>query len=89
MLGDSSILTFHFEVLPLFQLDAEQFVRNHVVCMYPLLPTMQGVQHEMVKQVMQELAALYQADAVTLKAITYVRSTLGRKPTHTAGESQK
>ncbi len=65
-IGDSSILTFHFQVLQLFQLDAEQFVRNHVICMYPLLPTMQGVHHEMVKQVMEELAALYQADAVTL-----------------------
>jgi len=43
-IGESSILTFHFEVLPLVQLDAEQFVRKNVVCMYPLLPTMQSRQ---------------------------------------------
>src|SRR5260370_13702047 len=65
-LGDSSILTFHFQVLPLFQLDAEQFVRKHIVCMYPLLPTMQSVNHEMIKQVMDELIALYREDEVTL-----------------------
>ncbi len=65
-LGDSSILTFHFQVLPLFQLGAEQFVRKHIVCMYPLLPTMQSVNHEMIKQVMDELIALYREDEVTL-----------------------
>src|SRR6266436_7861175 len=65
-LGDSSILTFHFQVLPLFQLGAEQFVRKHIVCMYPLLPTMQGVHHEMIKQVMDELTALYREDEVKL-----------------------
>lgn len=65
-LGDSSILTFHFQVLPLFQLGAEQFVHKHIVCMYPLLPTMQSVNHEMIKQVMDELIALYREDEVTL-----------------------
>ncbi len=64
--GDDVILAFHFRKLPLFQLDAEQFVREHVVCMYPLLPTMQGVHHEMIKQVMDELVALYREDEVTL-----------------------
>ena len=53
-------------MLPLFQLNAEQFVREHVVCMYPLLPTMQGVHHEMIKQVTDELVALYREDEVTL-----------------------
>src|SRR5258708_3314322 len=65
-LGVRNILTFHFQVLPLFQLDAEQFVRKHIVCMYPLLPTMQSVNHEMIKQVMDELIALYREDEVTL-----------------------
>lgn len=65
-IGDNILLTFHFQTLPLFQLDAEQFVRDHVVCMYPLLPTMQGVHHEMIKQVMDELVTLYREDEVTL-----------------------
>src|SRR6266446_517725 len=64
--GNNVILTFHFRRLPLFQLDAGQFVREHVVCMYPLLPTMQGVHHEMIKQVMDELVVLYREDEVTL-----------------------
>jgi hypothetical protein len=65
-IGATKIFTFHFHMLPLFQLDAEQFVRDHVVCMYPLLPTMQGVHHEMIKQVTDELVALYREDEVTL-----------------------
>ncbi len=65
-IGANIIFTFHFQMLPLFQLDAEQFVRDHVVCMYPLLPTMQGVHHEMIKQVTDELVALYREDEVTL-----------------------
>jgi len=65
-IGADIIFTFHFHMLPLFQLDAEQFVREHVVCMYPLLPTMQGVHHEMIKQVTDELVALYREDEVTL-----------------------
>jgi hypothetical protein len=65
-IGDNTILAFHFHMLPLFQLNAEQFVRDHVVCMYPLLPTMQGVHHEMIKQVTDELVALYREDEVTL-----------------------
>ena len=36
-------LTLHFKVLPLWKLDAEQYVRNHALSIYPLLPTMQGV----------------------------------------------
>ena len=65
-IGENIILAFHFHMLPLFQWNADQFVRDHVVCMYPLLPTMQGVHHEMIKQVTDELVALYREDEVTL-----------------------
>src|SRR5260370_14501456 len=37
-----------------------------MVCIYPLLPTMQSVNHQMIKQVMDELIALYREDEVTL-----------------------
>src|SRR5271154_4684080 len=36
------LLLFHFLTFPLFELHAEHFLREHVTCMYPLLPTMQG-----------------------------------------------
>ena len=36
--GEEALLTFQFRVLPLWKLDAQQFVQDHVVCMYTLLP---------------------------------------------------
>jgi hypothetical protein len=55
-----------FQTLPLFTLEAEQFVQEHRACMYPVLPTMQGVHAEMIAQVMDELVQLYRDDEVTL-----------------------
>ncbi|SRR5713226_5399241 len=63
---NGNIITFDFLTLPLFTLDAEQYVREHLVCMYPLLPTMQGTNHVMMQQAMDELAELYREDEVTL-----------------------
>ncbi len=64
--GKDTILTFQFKTLPLFTLDAEDFVREHHTAMYPLLPTMQNVHSNLVAQAMQELAELYRDDEVTL-----------------------
>ena len=60
------LIHFNFVVLPLFTLDAKQYVHAHATCMYPLLPTMEGVTHELMQQVMNELAELYRKDEVTL-----------------------
>ena len=59
-------LTFHFQVLPLFTLEAEQFVQNHIACMYPLLPTMRGTNYQLIQQVLDELTELYREDEVKL-----------------------
>lgn len=48
MSREETLLTFHFLTLPLFTLDAERYVREHVLCMYPLLPTMQGGSHRCI-----------------------------------------
>jgi predicted transposase YdaD len=60
------ITTFHFLTLPLFTMEAEQYVRNHVLSMYPLLPTMNGANRAIIKQAVGELAELYREDEVTL-----------------------
>jgi hypothetical protein len=60
------ITTFHFLTLPLFTMEAEQYVRNHVLSMYPLLPTMKGANRAIIKQAVDELAELYREDEVTL-----------------------
>jgi len=52
--GDREILIFHFKVLPLPKLDAQQFVRDHVVCMYILLPAMKNVSVPLLVQALGE-----------------------------------
>lgn len=64
--GQKDLLVFHFLTLPLFTLDAEHYVREHALCMYPLLPTMQKANASLIKQAMDELANLYREDEVTL-----------------------
>jgi hypothetical protein len=64
--SEDEILTFHFKTLPLFELDAEDFVREQHTAMYPVLPTMKNVHADLVFQVMQELEELYRDDEITL-----------------------
>lgn len=59
-------MDFRFFTLPLFEQDAERYVREHIQCMYPLLPTMKGANHALIKQATDELAAHYREDEVTL-----------------------
>lgn len=63
---EEELLTFHFRTLPLFTLDAERYLQNHITCMYPLLPAMNRANAEVIVQAMAELAELYQADETTL-----------------------
>jgi hypothetical protein len=39
---------FHFYVVPLFRLDAEEIVRQHHTAMYPLIPTMEKLHTELI-----------------------------------------
>jgi hypothetical protein len=64
--GDGTITTFHFRILPLFLLNAQHYVREHITCMYPLLPTMQGITHELLLAAMKELEQVYKDDNDTL-----------------------
>jgi hypothetical protein len=64
--GEEEVVTFHFHTLPLFTLEAERYIQEHITCMYPLLPAMQGTNAEIIAQAMAELAALYREDEVSL-----------------------
>jgi len=86
--GKKNIITFHFEKLPLFLEEAEHYVHEHITCMYPLLPTMQGTNRVMMKQIMDELAALYRDDEVTL-AQQFVWMELLLERTETISPAEK
>lgn len=62
MSGEDSLINFKYYVLPLWELNAERYVREHIVSMYPLLPTMKGANAELLSQAIQELAAYYKHD---------------------------
>jgi hypothetical protein len=59
MSGDEALLTFHYRVLPLWKMEAEFFVRNHVVCMYSLLPAMNGANAFLLLQAIDEMRQHY------------------------------
>ncbi len=59
MSGQNALMNFQYYVLPLWELDAERYVRDHIVSMYPLLPTMRGASAELISQAIQELAEYY------------------------------
>jgi hypothetical protein len=86
--GKKNIITFHFEKLPLFLEEAEHYVHEHITCMYPLLPTMQGTNRVMMKQIMDELATLYRDDEVTL-AQQFVWMELLLERTETISPAEK
>src|SRR5436309_2778375 len=84
------LIHFNFAVLPLFTLDAEQYVRAHATCIYPLLPAMEGVTHELMQQVMNELAELYREDETTLaQQYAWIKLLLERSGTVPLEEKSK
>jgi hypothetical protein len=85
-----NILTFHFKILPLFEQNAEDIVRQHLTCMYPLVPAMQNVHDDLIAQVIRELEELYQVDKGKLSdAIVWMRLLLGRTDTVLPPEKEK
>ena len=87
---DKKIIQFHFETLPLFTQDAEEYVRKQVVSMYPLLPTMQGANRAIIKQAVDELSELYREDEVTLaQQIIWMELLLERTDTVSPSETRK
>ena len=84
------ILTFHFQTLPLFEWSAEDIVRRHVTCMYPIVPAMQNVHDVLVSQVIQEMEKLYQENKEKLSdAIVWMRLLLGRSKEVLSPEREK
>ncbi len=81
MSGDEALITFRFFVLPLFLLDAERFVREHITCMYPLLPAMQGVDHELIGKAMDELAEICHDQRVLSERFLWMEVLLHRTDT--------
>jgi len=60
------ILNFHFRTFPLWLLSAKQYVQDHVVAMYALLPAMAGSNAQLLDQAIDEMIQYYQSDEIAL-----------------------
>jgi len=58
--GDKEVVIFEFFVLAVWTLKAEEYVREHVVGMYPLLPAMEGANASLLIKAIDEMVEYYQ-----------------------------
>jgi two-component sensor histidine kinase len=86
--GEEELLSFHYRILPLWKLDARQFVRDHVVCMYMLLPAMQGADAPMLVQAIQEMKDRYKEPQLGHHLIRF-RTILRRSKTISEEDKQE
>jgi len=57
--ADETLLTFHYKVICLWELDAQPIVKNHILSLYTLLPAMRGAKPDLLKQALQEIVQSY------------------------------
>jgi predicted transposase YdaD len=57
--GDKVLLTWHYEVIILCQLEAEQFVSQGAICMYSMLPAMKGADEQLLLQAIKGMEEYY------------------------------
>lgn len=63
---DGEIVTFHFRVFPLWQSKAEQYMSEHAVVMFALLPTMQGANALLLHKAIDEMVEYYKGNETKL-----------------------
>ena len=64
--GTEELLRFNFRVLPLWDMDGRQYVEQHKVSMYTLLPMMQNVNDTILLQAIDELIEYCKGDEAKL-----------------------
>ncbi len=88
--GEQELLRFNYRILPLFEQDGTTYVRTHALSMYPLLPTMQHVDHTLIKQALDEMVNFYRDQEVVLaQQFTWMNIFLERTDTIASEEKQK
>ena len=85
--GEEDLLTFYYRVLPLWKLDAQQFIRDHVVCMYTLLPAMKGATAPLLIQAINEMEQRYKRPQL-VRHLTRFRIIMHRTKTLSSQDKQ-
>lgn len=90
LIGEEEWNKMKFLVVPLFEANAVEYVKKHLISFYPILPAMQGVDEEMIEQIMKELAEFYGEDTGSLsEQFVAMRLILDRTTTIPEREKQK
>ena len=87
-LGPRQLLNFEYQVVALWQMQAHQYVQEHAIEMYPLLPTMQGVTVELLGQALNEMSNEYQDDEARLARQLLWMGVLLRRSSTIAAETK-
>ena len=77
--GTEELLRFNFRVLPLWNIDGRQYVEQHRVSMYTLLPMMQNINDTMLLQAIDELIEYSKGDESKLERRLLWLSTFLRR----------
>jgi hypothetical protein len=85
--GDEVILSLKYKILLLWKLEAQQFVDNHVVGMYALLPAMKGATAQLLLQAIKEMEQHYTV-AQLKRHLVRLRTVLHRSGTISAQDKQ-
>lgn len=76
------ILKFQFRTIALWEWDAEEFLRERMIGMYPLLPTMKGATSKVLLQAIEELKEHYRHDdRALMRRLVWFRTLLERAET--------
>lgn len=68
ILEEEELLIFHFQVIPLWELQAQHYINEHAVLMYALLPTMQGANASLLHKAIDEMVKYYKGNDAKLAA---------------------
>src|SRR5579884_2866323 len=76
-----------YRVVALWKMEAESFVRNHIVCMYTFLPAMKGVTAPMLIQAIEGMEQRYKGQVLGSHLVRF-RTILRRSKTVAAQAKQ-
>jgi predicted transposase YdaD len=71
--ADETLLTFHYKVICLWELDAQPIVKNHILSLYSLLPAMRGAKPDLLKQALEEIVQSYSRQQIGSQILRFHR----------------
>lgn len=84
---EDTMIVFKFKVVKLWEFEAQQYMRDHILSMYPLLPTMNGANATLLIRVIQEMREYYQGEKLPSR-LFWFRTLLRRVKTIPLNEKE-